>query len=153
MYVCFATNESRSRNGESNNSVGTTLSLSLSFSVLVPVASVRLSSLLHGTRQSHPFPHNIVTAFRGGYTQSLDSFAGACFIFFCFFFSLVRPLYLPVPFCSPRFSFSPLYPRCSPRATISPGRASGVTPVIRDGPDEAFIILSEDPFSPDNTPL
>lgn len=103
------------------------------------------ASSRHST-QSHLFFffHNIVTAFR---RDNLDSFAGAVFspflptffpLFVRFFSSFRSCLCLPavvsrLPFSLPAAHHVLQYRRA----------ASGVTPVIRDGPDEAFIILSK----------
>lgn len=101
--------------------------------------------LLHGTRHRATFfSTNIVTAFRGTASTLLPEL-----------FPLPSsPHLLPLlfsPLCSfPFRSISVYPPRFSPSSPPLPLlttcyniAASGVTPVIRDGPDEAFIILSK----------
>lgn len=106
-----------------------------------------------------PFFRNIVTAFRGTATtlspalffpspppttRRVCSFSSLCPFSF-------RSLSLSV-----RRRFSPSFSPAAHHVLQYRRAASGVTPVIRDGPDEAFIILSEregSPFPSDSTPL
>lgn len=90
-----------------------------------------------------PFFHNIVTAFRGIASTLLPVL---------FFSSLRSSFFLcSFPFHSPSFSIRcvshPLFPPVAHHVLQYRRAASGVTPVIRDGPDEAFIILSEGSLS------
>lgn len=108
------------------------------------LANVCLSLLLHGTRHRATFfPQHCHRLSR----DSLDSFAST--VFFLppvFFFSLFVPVSFSVFLYSTRFS--PSFPPPVAHHVLQYRRAaSGVTPVIRDGPDEAFIILSEGSLS------
>lgn len=88
-----------------------------------------------------PFFHNIVTAFRGTASTLLPVL---------FFSSLRSSFFLcSFPFHSPSFSIRRVSrpPPAAHHVLQYRRAASGVTPVIRDGPDEAFIILSEGSLS------
>lgn len=106
------------------------------------LANVCSSLLFHGTRHRATFfPQHCHRLSR----DSLDSFAST--VFFLppvFFFSLFVPVSFSVFLYSTRFSPPP----AAAHHVLQYRRAaSGVTPVIRDGPDEAFIILSEGSLS------
>lgn len=116
------------------------LRLSSTFSIQLPPPSSR-----HST-QSHLFFHQHCHRLS---RDSLDSFAGAVSSPFLspppppsFFPSLFVPV--PLHLClSAAFLAFLSFPPAAHHVLQYRRAASGVTPVIRDGPDEAFIILSK----------
>lgn len=106
--------------------------------------SIQLSPLLlHATRHRATFfPQHCHRLSR----DSLDSFAGAVFSPFIppplpFFPSLF--VLVPRHLCLSAAFLAFLFPPAAHHVLQYRRAASGVTPVIRDGPDEAFIILSK----------